>query len=81
MATTFLWFFDTPTGDFSDPTNRFAVTSGDVGSNGTAPNGPIAEAELFTVAGTPVALTVTTALLGSASVAETGPRDLTYALR
>ncbi len=62
MATTYIWFFGTPTGDFADPSNWFLVTSGDVGSSGTAPNGATVEAEMLTVAGTPVALTVTTAI-------------------
>jgi len=52
----------TPSGNFADPSNWFLVTSGDIGANGTAPNGPTVEAEMFTVAGTPVALTVTTAV-------------------
>jgi hypothetical protein len=52
----------TPSGNFADPSNWFLVTSGDIGGNGTAPNGPTVEAEMFTVAGTPVALTVTTAV-------------------
>ncbi len=62
MATTYIWFFGTPTGDFADPGNWFLVTSGDVGGSGTAPNGATVEAEMLTVAGTPVALTVTTAV-------------------
>jgi hypothetical protein len=52
----------TPSGNFADPSNWFLVTSGDIGGNGTAPNGPTVEAEMLTVAGTPVALTVTTAV-------------------
>ncbi len=62
MATTYIWFMGTPSGNFADPSNWFLVTSGDIGGNGTAPNGPTVEAEMFTVAGTPVALTVTTAV-------------------
>ena len=62
MATTYIWFMGTPSGNFADPSNWFLVTSGDIGGNGTAPNGPTVEAEMLTVAGTPVALTVTTAV-------------------
>lgn len=62
MATTFVWFFGTPIGDFADPTNWFLDTSGNIGTSGTAPNGATVEAAMLTVAGSPVALTVTTAV-------------------
>ena len=84
MATSFIWNFGTASGDFSDANNWFAVTSGNVGSNGTAPNGASVEAEMFTVAGTPLSLTISTAVTLSildiltnggptASLAITGP--------